>query len=107
MTIVRQGAYLPGTTQNFNTTSSSQYANVVGSTTGIVRVAVNQDTYVQIGNVTRNTSGNIIGNVSVTVGNAMLIPAGGVEFFASYEANTQIAFQQVLNPGNICITELL
>ena len=107
MTIVRQGAYLQGTTQNFNTTGSSQYANVVGPTTGIVRVAVNQDTYIQIGNVTRNSSGNITANVSVNAGNGMLIPAGGVEFFASYEGNTQIAFQLVLNAGNISITELL
>ena len=96
MTTFRNGAYIPGTTQNFTTSGSSQFSVAVGANTSIVRVAVNQDTYVVIG------SANPVATV-----NSMFIPAGKVEFFATTPGVTQVAFLQVSAAGKISITELI
>jgi hypothetical protein len=91
----KKGAYYPGTTQNQTTTSTSQYTNAFGTYTSIVRVAVQNDTYVQPITTTTTTA---------TV-SSMIIPANGVEFFA-VSGGTRIAHKQVSNSGWISITEL-
>jgi hypothetical protein len=96
MLTVKKGAYNPGTTQNGSTTSSSQSFSVVGSATAIIRVAVNQDTYVLLSTAA----------ATVTSSNGMLIPAGGVEFFVSVPGQTIVSYLQVSTAGNICLTEL-
>lgn len=107
MTLIRNGAYVQGTTQNFVTSNlSSQYSNVVGNATGIIRVAVNQDTWVNVASASFYANGKISGNVVAYAANAMLMPAGGVEFFATLESATQVAFLGVSANGNISITEL-
>jgi len=96
MTTFRNGAYIPGTNQSYTTsTSMAANSNPVGATTGIIRVAVNQDTFVAVGN-----------GVTTANANCMLLPAGRVDFFATNESLTQIAFLAVKTAGNITITEL-
>lgn len=95
MAYLIQGAFVPGTVQNITTSGSSQAtANAVGSTTSIVRVAVNQDTYVSIGATPTASS------------SSMLIPAGGVEFLAVQPGSTKVAVIQVSTSGVASITEL-
>jgi hypothetical protein len=91
----KKGAYYPGTTQNQTTTSTGQYTNAFGTYTSIVRVAVQNDTYVQPITTTTTTATT----------NSMIIPANGVEFFA-VSGGTRIAHLQVSNGGWISITEL-
>jgi hypothetical protein len=93
--IFKKGAYYPGTTQNQTTTTSSQYTNTFGTYTSIIRVAVQNDTYVQPIATTATTA---------TI-SSMIIPANGVEFFA-VAGGTRIAHRQVSNGGWISITEL-
>ena len=91
----RKGAYYPGTTQNQTTTSTSQYTNAFGTYTSIIRVAVQNDTYVQPIATTATTA---------TV-SSMIIPAGGVEFLA-VAYGTCLAHLQVSSSGWISVTEL-
>jgi hypothetical protein len=91
----RKGAYYPGTTQNQTTTSTSQYTNAFGTYTSIVRVAVQNDTYIQPAATTATTATN----------SSMIIPANGVEFLA-LNGGTRLAHLQVANSGWISITEL-
>ena len=93
--IYRKGAYYPGTTQNGTTTTSSQRTSVFNSTTSIIRVAVQNDTYIQPINSTGTTA---------TI-NSMIVPSGGVEFLAVPE-NSYLAYLQVSSGGWISITEL-
>jgi hypothetical protein len=96
MLTVRKGAYNPGTIQNGTTSGSSQSFSAIGATTSVIRVAVNQDTWVLL-----STSA---ATVSATTG--MLIPAGGVEFFVATPGQTIVSYLQVSTAGNICLTEL-
>jgi hypothetical protein len=95
--LLRKGAYLPGTTQNFTTSGSSQVSSAFGSSTSVIRVAVLADTYIALGgsSITATTS-------------SMLIPAGKVELIAVGlgTGSTYIAFLQVSAAGRISITEL-
>jgi hypothetical protein len=91
----RKGAYFPGTTQNQTTTSTGAVTSAFGTYTSIVRVAVQNDTYVQPVSSTATTA---------TV-SSMIIPANGVEFLA-VDGGTYIAHKQVSNGGWISITEL-
>jgi hypothetical protein len=91
----RKGAYYPGTTQNQTTTSTSAVTAAFGTYTSIVRVAVQNDTYIQPVATTATTA---------TI-NSMVIPAGGVEFLA-VEGGTRIAHKLVSSSGWISITEL-
>jgi hypothetical protein len=93
--IYRKGAYYPGTTQNQTTTTSSQYTSAFNAKTTIVRVAVQNDTYVQPIATTATTA---------TI-SSMIIPGGGVEFFA-VNGGTRVAHLQVSSGGWISITEL-
>jgi len=95
MSYIRQGSYLPGTTTNITTSGSSQAAGAVGNVTSIVRVAVTENTYVEVG----------VGNTTATA-NSLVIPAGGVEFFAVTPATGNVAVLQVSAAGIASITEL-
>ena len=89
----RKGAYLPGTSYGYTTSGSSQQSSAMSSTSSIVRVAVNQDTYVAVGDDPTATA------------NSLMMPTGSVEFFAA-AAGQKIAFIQVSTPGRITVTEL-
>jgi hypothetical protein len=91
---IRKGAYIPGTIQNFTTSGTSQASSAVGSGTTIVRIAVNQDTYIALGSAPTATT------------SSMLMPAGGVEFLAVTSGVTKIAVLQVSSAGIASITEL-
>ena len=93
--IYRKGAYYPGTTQNKTSTSTSVVTTAFGATTSIVRVAVQNDTYVKPVTSTSTTA---------TV-SSLIIPAGGVEFFA-VDPGTYVACLQVATSGWVSITEL-
>ena len=89
----RKGAYVPGTSQGLTTTGTSQQCAAFTANVSIVRVAVNQDTYLAIGT-----------NPTATV-NSLLMPAGSVEFFA-VDSTDLIAVLQVSVAGRVSITEL-
>ena len=91
----KKGAYYPGTTQNQTTNTSSQYTNAFAAGTSIVRVAVQNDTYVQ----------PIVTTATLATSSSMIIPAGGVEFLA-VPAGSRIAHLQVSSSGWISITQL-
>lgn len=95
MSYLIQGAFVPGTVQNITTSGSSQAtANAVGATTAIIRVAVNEDTYIALGETpTADTD-------------SMMITAGGVEFLAVIPSTTKVAVLQVSTAGVASITEL-
>jgi hypothetical protein len=90
---VRKGAYIPGTSYGYTTTGASQQSAAMSSTVSIVRVAVNQDTYVAVGSDPTATA------------NSAMMPAGSVEFFA-VTAGEKVAFLQVSQAGRITVTEL-
>lgn len=90
---LRKGAYVPGTTQNVNTSGvSAATTNVVNSS--IVRIATTQDTYIAIGPTP-----------SAGVTN-MIIPGGGVEFIAVKAGIDKVAGLQVTTAGVMSVTEL-
>jgi hypothetical protein len=93
--IYRKGAYYPGTTQNGTTAGTSNYTSAFGTYTTIVRVGVQNDTYVQPAASTSTTATT----------SSMIIPGGGVEFFA-VDGRTYVAYRQVSASGWISITEL-
>lgn len=93
--IYRKGAYYPGTTQNKTTTSTSVVSAAFGAKTSIVRVAVQNDTYVRPVSSTATTA---------TI-SSMIIPAGKTEYLA-VDPGTYIACLQVATSGWISITEL-
>ena len=89
----RKGAYIPGTSYGYTTTGASQQSAAMSSTVSIVRVAVNQDTYVAVGADPTADS------------NSAMMPAGSVEFFA-VTSGEKVAFLQVSDAGRITETEL-
>ena len=89
----RKGAYVPGTSVGYTTSGSSQQSSAASATASIVRVAVNQDTYVAVGDSPTATA------------NSLMMPAGSVEFFAVTEGQ-KVAFLQVSAAGRISVTEL-
>lgn len=92
MSFLRDGAYIPSTTQNITTSGSSQQSAAVDNY--VARIAVTQDTYVSVGSDPTATT------------SSMLIPAGGVEFFATTPGVTKIAVLQVSEAGIASITSL-
>jgi hypothetical protein len=104
MLTVKKGAYNPGVTQSFTTTTSCAVSAAVGSTTAIMRVAVNQDTWVLIGAGLTTSAFTVTSNIANN--NAFLIPAGGVEFFVTTPGVTNVAFAANSSTGPITITEL-
>jgi hypothetical protein len=93
--ILKNGAFYPGTTQNSITSSTSVVTSAFGPTTSIIRVAVQNDTYVQPVASTSTTA---------TI-NSMIIPGGGVEFL-TVPYNSYLAHLQVSSSGWISVTEL-
>lgn len=89
----RKGAYSPGTSQGLTTTGTTQQSSAVGSDASIIRVAVNQDTYIAVGS-----------NPTATT-NSLMMPAGSVEFFA-VNPSDKVAVLQVTAAGRVSITEL-
>lgn len=90
----RKGAYYPGTSQGITTSAVATSSSALQADTSIIRVAVNQDTYVALGN----------GSATATA-NGLLMPAGCVEFFA-VSSDTVVSVLQVSTAGRVSITEL-
>lgn len=91
---LRNGAFVPGVTQNIVSSGASQQSAVVGSDTSIIRIACQQDTYIAIGsNPTANTG-------------CMMISGGSTEFLAVEPGTTIVALLQVGSSGVVSITEL-
>lgn len=89
----RKGAYRPGTSQGITTNGTSQQSSALSADASIARVAVNQDTYIEIGS-----------NPTATA-NSLMMPAGAIEFFAVNAAD-KVAVLQVSEAGRVSITEL-
>lgn len=89
----RKGAYRPGSSQGITTTGASQQSSALSSDASIIRVAVNQDTYIAIGS-----------NPTATA-NSLMMPAGAIEFFA-VNASDKVAVLEVSAAGRVSITEL-
>jgi len=103
---IRNGAFVPGVTQNITTTGTAQESNAVSTTTSIVRITCQQDTYVAVG----NSSNTVTATTS-----SMIILGGGTEYLAlepfyvdSSNANVTgvISVLQVANSGIVSITQL-
>lgn len=96
MTTLRKGAYIPGTSQYFNTSgTSAATANPVGASTTIIRIAVTQDTWI------------VVGPTPVAGSGSLLIPGGGVEFIAVTPGVDKVAGLQVTTAGIVSVTELV
>jgi len=93
--IYRKGAYYPGTTQNGSTSGSSKVTSAFGATTSIIRIAVQNDTYVQ----------PVASTSTTATTSSMIIPGGGIEFLA-VDGSTYVAYRQVSSTGWISVTEL-
>ena len=91
---IRNGAFVPGLTQNILTTSVAQSSNVVGNTTSIVRISCQQDTYIELGS---SPTASI---------NSMIILSGSTEFLAVQPGTTIISVLKVGDPGIVSITQL-
>ena len=91
---IRNGAFVPGTTQNITTSGSAVSSNAVGNTTAIIRVTCQQDTYVELGTAPTATA------------NSMIILGGSTEFLAVEPGQTIVSLLQVSTAGIVCITEL-
>lgn len=92
---IRNGAFVPGTTQNILTTASAQSSNVVANTTSIVRISCQQDTYIEIGNATPTATAN-----------SMIILGGSTEFFSVQPGESIVSVLKVGDPGIVSITQL-
>jgi len=96
--LLRKGAYYPGVTQNTVTNATSTVAAAFGTQTTVIRVGVQYDTYICLGNTVASST------VSSTA-TTMIIPGGGVEFFA-VNPLTYLSHEYVATSGWISITEL-
>jgi hypothetical protein len=97
MTFLRKGAPRIGTVYNLATTTATSTAtSALNSQTAIIRVAVNQDTYLTIGNP----------SVNATATNAsMLLTAGTTEYYA-VEGLEKVAALAVSTVGVVSVMEL-
>ena len=91
---LRNGAFVPGITQNILTSGTSQPSNAVSDDTSIIRVTCQKDTYVALGATPVVTTGS------------MLLVGGTTEFLAVEPGTTKVAVMQVSNSGLVSITEL-
>lgn len=98
---IRNGAFVPGVTQNIITSGTSQESNPMEDTTSIIRITCQQDTYVELGNSSST--------VTATNG-SMIILGGGTEYLAVEPASGNvtgvISVLQVANAGIVSITQL-
>jgi hypothetical protein len=91
---IRNGAFVPGTTQNITTSGSAQASNAVGNTSSIIRVTCQQDTYVALGSAPTATA------------NSMIILGGSTEYMSVEPGTTIVSVLQVSSAGIVSITEL-
>jgi len=91
---LRNGAFVPGVTQNIVSSGASQQSAVVDANTSIIRIACQQDTYVAIGS-------SPVANTS-----CMMISGGSTEFLAVEPGITKVAILQVGSAGIVSITQL-
>lgn len=91
---IRNGAFVPGVTQNITTSGSAQSSNVVGNTTSIIRITCKQDTYIELGSTPTATA------------NSMVILGGTTELISVEPGVTAVSVLQVSAAGIVSITEL-
>ena len=97
MTFLRKGAPRIGTVYNLATTTATSVAtSALNSQTAIIRVAVNQDTYLTIG----------VPSFNATATNAsMMLTAGTTEYYA-VEGLEKVAALAVSTAGVVSVMEL-
>jgi hypothetical protein len=97
MTFLRKGAPKIGTVYNLATTTATSVAtSALNSQTAIIRVAVNQDTYLTIG----------VPSFNATATNAsMMLTAGTTEYYA-VEGLEKVAALAVSTAGVVSVMEL-
>lgn len=91
---LRNGAFVPGTTENITTSGSNQVSATVSANASIVRICCQQDTYISIG------------SAPVADANSMVILGGSTEFLAVEPGVTKVGVLQVSSSGIVSITEL-
>lgn len=91
---IRNGAFVPGTTQNILTTASAQSSNVVANTTSIIRVTCQKDTYVELGSSPTATA------------NSMIILGGSTELISVQPGQSIVSVLKVGDAGIVSITQL-
>lgn len=91
---IRNGAFVPGITQNIISAGASQQSAVVDSNTSIIRIACQQDTFIAVGS-----------NPTATA-SSMMISGGSTEFLAVIPGETKVALMQVTASGIVSITQL-
>lgn len=97
MTFLRKGAPKIGTVHNLAITSAtSTSTSALNSQTGIIRVAVTQDTYLTIGQPEANA----------TATNASMLLTGGTTEFYAVEGLEKVAALAVSTAGVVSIMEL-
>ena len=97
MTYLRKGAPRIGTVYNLATTTATSTATAaINSQTAIIRVAVNQDTYLTIGAPSANATAT---NAS------LLLTAGTTEYYA-VEGLERVAALAVSTAGVVSVMEL-
>lgn len=92
---LRNGAFVPGTTENITTSGTSQQSANVSPTASIIRIACKQDTYVELGS-----------NPEANANTSMIIFGGTTELLAVEPGTTKVAVLQVSSSGLVSITEL-
>jgi hypothetical protein len=97
MTYLRKGAPRIGTVYNLaTTTATSTSTSALNSQTAIIRVAVNQDTYLTIGDPSANATAT---NAS------LMLTAGTTEYYA-VEGLERVAALAVSTAGVVSVMEL-
>jgi hypothetical protein len=97
MTYLRKGAPRIGTVYNLaTTTATSTSTSALNSQTAIIRVAVNQDTYLTIGSPSANATAT---NAS------LMLTAGTTEYYA-VEGLERVAALAVSTAGVVSVMEL-
>lgn len=91
---IRNGAFVPGATENITTSGTAQASNTVSATASIIRVACKQDTYVSIG------------SDPTADANSMIIFGGTSELLSVEPDVTKVSVLQVSASGLVSITEL-
>jgi hypothetical protein len=105
---LRNGAFVPGITQNITTTGGSQLSTAFASTTSIIRVTTQVDIYVQLGTTTSPpsaTTGSMLVLAGIT--EFLAVPAAMISSTGVVTQQSQIAILQAgASAGVVGITQL-
>jgi len=106
---IRNGAFVPGVTQNITTVGGNQTSSLFGQNTSIIRVSTQVDIYVQLGTSASPTTASSSTSMLILAGNtellsvqAAVVSSTGVVTQQSRIANLQAG----VNAGVVSITQL-